>query len=393
MNWCTFRCGAILLLAGLICPPITVLGQGREDAWQLLLKPDSLLRGDVIHTEEVIDLVDAWVVDSIVDKNKQRLKGLGGWIAQRTWARYWQHYTPYKQKYVGSSSRPYKIFDGMADEMDINIFLMPHLPRYVLMVAQGFDIANDRPRPDEGFRFDNPEGFPVPEQLKYEDRGYLTVECEITPNQEFADALHKLFLPTRSGAYGLDTVSNFGTKHPSVGMTGVWCMDCNHNCRPEIHPFEWLWWMDLSKNRPGSAQAKSWMVSLMVDASNRFRDWSRGPIAGEIAIPFVLRDGAETLKVDLQHIASDPVDLAMEDSLWKPVGIQSEDTTLHLALPLDVPASGPFSAEVRVHGGWPSQSTFYWIGEVQRIHGGYSGYFHIASTVTSMLSLRLTFDE
>jgi hypothetical protein len=373
--------------------PDVAVAQGHDEAWQLLRTPDSLLRGDVLHTEQVIDLVDAWVVDSVVDKEKQRLKGLGGWIAQRTWARYWQHYTPHKQKYVGSSSRPYKIFDGVGDEMDVNIFVMPHLPRYVLMVAQGFDIANDRPRPDEGFRFDSPEGFPLPEELKYEDRGYLTVECEITPNQEFAAALHKLFLPTRSGAYGLDTIANFGTKHPSMGMTGMWCMDCNHNCRPEIHPIEWLWWLDMGKNRPGSANAKSWMVSLMVDASNRFKDWTQGPLAGEIAIPFVLRDGAKVLRVDLQHIASDPVDLAMEDTLWAADGIQSEDTSFRMPLPVDSPGPNAPIADVRVHGGWPWQCTHYWIGEVRRIHGGYAGYFHIASTVTSMLALRLTFDE
>jgi hypothetical protein len=388
MNCGAFKYGTFLLL--LLTFFLPSHGQGQNDSLELLLLPDAVLRSDIVRTERVIDLVNASVIDSVVEKNKQRLKGFGGWIAQRTWARYWVYYTSQKQKYVGSSSRPYKIFDGMADEMDINIFIMPHLPQYILMVRAGFDEARNRPRPEGPFRFDSPEGYPLPPQLKYEDRGYITVECEVTPKQEFADVLHEMFLPTHAGAYGLDTVRNFGVKHPSFGMTGVWCMDCNHNCRPEIHPIEWLWWLDLSKDRPGSEKAKSWMVSLMVDGSNRFRDWSASPISGEIAIPFAMDTQARNLTITLQHIASDPTLEGKETAFLPEAAYQTGDTTFNIPLALNAP--NPPQAEVRVTGNWPRVGTHYWISDLQAIPGGYAGYFHIATSVTGMMALRVTFD-
>jgi hypothetical protein len=391
MNCFSFK-GQVWLWVCCFCL-LPLVSQAQREAYDLLMKPDAELRGDVLQTEATIDLVDAWVVDSIIDKRKQRLKGFGGWIAQRTWARYWLYFTDRKQKYVGSSSRPYHIYDGMADEMDINIFIMPHLTPYILMVRAGFDRARERPRPDKGFRFDAPEGFPLPPELKVDDLGYLTVECEVTPPQAFADTLEKMFAPMRKGNYRLDTISNFGTQHASFGMTGPWCMDCNHNCRPEIHPMEWIWWRDMSKDRPGSPNAKSWMASLMVDGSNRFKDWTPSPITGEIAIPFALPPTAKGMRVNLLHIASDPTE---NDSLFVPENaIQSGDTTFSFRLDYQPTDGHPApTCKVQISRGWPSQGTRYWIDTVSEVEGGgLIGYFHVATSVTSLMAFRLTFDN
>jgi hypothetical protein len=366
--------------------------QAPSAAWTLLALPDSSLRQDIMGNEMVIDLVDASVTDSIVTQRRQRLKGFGGWIAQRAAARYWQYYTDHKQKYVASSTRPYHIYDGVGDEMDINIFLMPHLPRYVRMVDTGFDIALRRPRSIDAFRFDTPPGFPVPEELKYEDRGYILVECEVTPPQQFMERLEHDFLPMREGVYVLDSMPHFGTKHPSFGLTGVWCMDCNHNCRPEIHPIEWLWWLDLSENRPGSPNAKSWMVALMVDASNRFQDWCSSPLSGEIAIPFSVPRTTSTMLVDMHQIAGDPIpngrDLAFDEHTF-----QSGDTSFVIPYLPNTEAASKLDILMRTSSTWSPGGTHYWISNLELGPNGWTGYLHLSTTVQSLLALRVTIDS
>lgn len=380
--------GKQLLFWGLLIGNAFTAGaQSFASGWEALQADNATLREDIVRTEQAIDLVQAWVADSIVEKDKQRLKGLGGWIAQRTAARFWLKYDDRKQKYVGTISRPYHIYDGMADEVDINIFLMPHLPEYIQMVRKGFDLARERPRGDKAFRFDAPENYPLPAELKVEDLGYITIECEVTPPQKFAQDLEKQLFPVKDGDYSLDTIPGFGTKYTSFGMTGVWCMDCNHNCRPEIHPIEWLWWMDLSEDRPAT---QTWHATLMVDGSNRFHDWSPSPISGEIAIPFFVTDYTQHLEFNLKHIVSDPVSKA-EASLPMPkTAFQSADTTFRIPLSIPDAKRQAINADLKVQGGWPRASTYYWISDLKPVEGGYGGYFHVSTTAESMLAFELS---
>lgn len=349
--------------------------------------------------EQAIDLVRAVVADSVVDRRKQRHKGFGGWMGQRTIGLYWEHFDARKRTYVGSSSRPFHIFDGIADEVDINIFIMPHLPRYMEMAKKGYDLADERPRGERAFRvqtpdqYQSPEEFPLPEELKVE-QGYITIECEVTPQQEFAEELKQKMMPSEEGDYSLDTVPNFGTKHPSFGMTGVWCMDCNHNCRPEIHPMEWLWWLDLSKERPGSEAAKSWMVSLMCDGSNRFHDWSPSPLGGEIALPFILPKSASILKVNIDWLLGDPVPAA--DSVWEngPRNAQQLQTA-ELEMPLDF-AGTKAKAQIKTSAPEALPNVRYWITpapEASSDANELRGYLHMSVMVKSLGGFRVTFDH
>jgi hypothetical protein len=363
--------------------------QTMEEAWSLLQKPDAQLRSEVIATEQILDLVNASVLDSLIGTDKQRLKGLGGWIIQHAAARYWTHYTDAKQKYIGTNSRPYHIYNGVGDEVDVNVFIMPHLPRYVNMVAEGFKVALSRNRSENGFRFDQPDNFPLPTELKYQDRGYLTVECEVTPPQQYAELLEQQFFPTREGSYHLDSLPHFGTKHPSMGMTGVWCMDCNHNCRPEIHPIEWIWWLDLSPERAGSAHSKSWMVALMVDGSNRFNDWRPSPAAGAIDLPFFLPTGAQQLNIRLAKIAADPV-LADSADYFVGTGITGDTTMVFQLSENGLP--GYPDIQIQLEGNWPAAGLGFYFLDLQAAEGGTRGYLRIAGQVESLLAFRATFD-
>ncbi|HEX2901243.1 MAG TPA: hypothetical protein VHS96_16115, partial [Bacteroidia bacterium] len=82
--------GKQLLLLGLLMGyRATVMAQSSASGWEALQADNATFKTDIVRTEQAIDLVQAWVADSIAEKDKQRLKGLGGWIAQRTAARFW----------------------------------------------------------------------------------------------------------------------------------------------------------------------------------------------------------------------------------------------------------------------------------------------------------------
>jgi hypothetical protein len=380
--------GKRLLFLGLLLGFATnVRAQSPANGWEALQSDNATLKDNIVRTEQAIDLVQAWVADSIAEKDKQRLKGLGGWIAQRTAARFWLKYDERKKKYVGTISRPYHIYDGMADEVDINIFIMPHLPEYIQMVRKGFDLARERPRGDKAFRFDAPENYPLPAELKVDDLGYITIECEVTPPQKFAQDLEKQLFPVKDGDYSLDTIPGFGTKHTSFGMTGVWCMDCNHNCRPEIHPIEWLWWLDLSESRPAT---RTWQVALMVDGSNRFDDWSPSPISGEIAIPFVVNSSTRYLDINLQHIVSDPIAQAEGSLPFPEDAFQFGDTTFRTTVNFPDAKRQAINTNISVKGNWPRTATHFWISELTEVQGGYGGFFHVSTTAESMMAFRLS---
>lgn len=359
-----------------------------------LLMPDAELRGKVVETEMAIDLVQAWMADSLLEKTRQRLAGFGGWMAQKLGSRYWEYLNPAKQKYVGTMSRPFKIYDGMGDEYDINIFLMPHLAPYVKMARAGFDEANNRPRAEGPFRFDEPEDYPCPGELKYKDKGYITIECEGTPNQEFHQKLTDAFLPMGKGAHDLGTWPQVGTQYASFGMYGAWCMDCNHNCRPEIHPFEWLWWLDLSEDRPGGHNAKSWMIGVFCDNSRRFRDWSPTPMSGVMSVPVALPAGATVCTVKLEHLFFDgllPDNLA---ALGLPANTKpgSPGTSKFVSRSAENVAALELELEVAGEDAGAGMQLWWSDFEEDASTGQRLGYLNIALSVGSIYGGRLTVD-
>lgn len=365
------------------------LSAQNQSPFQTLNLSNDKLRDNIFATETVLDLVQASVEDSVIHKQKQRLKGLGGWMLQRLFTRYWTILDSNKRKYVGSSSRPYKIYDGVGDEVDINIFIMPHLPAYIDMATKAFDEARQRPRGDNGFRFDSIPGFPLPEELKYEDRGYLTIECELTPPELFRDKLDKTFLPMEEGPKDLSQYPNFGQKNPSFGMTGAWCMDCNHNCRPEIHPIEWLWWLDLSENPANTAHTKHWMLSLMHDDSHRFDDWSQSPMKGSIAIPFVVEEGTNSLNISLELIAADPLQNSEPQSFHE--GRELIPTNSKI-VPLARPNGGLLNVKIEPDSSWKNNNFSYSFSELKQDPNSklMTGYFRIFVDVSSIFAARIT---
>lgn len=387
-------CCLLLISAALAEGQQTLIPRSGEapDVALLLVEEDGLLKGDVRLVEEALDLVDAWTTDSILPVRRQHLTGIYGFVG-RMFARYWQKMDDHKRKYVGTSSRDFKIYDGFGDEVDMNIFLMPHLPHYVAMVREGFDTAFQRGRSEKGYRYDKPD-YPSPAELKFKDLGYLTVECEGTPHADYREDLALQFIPTSEGKHHLGEHGNFGVEQPSMGLYGPWVMDCNHNCRPEIHPMDWMWWLDFSEDRPGGPHAKSWMLGMVRDASRRFKDWSPGPITGSISLPVVLPDTARRASILLEQLVHDqfqPQVLADRINI-PPNALTGQDGSHQFSLQASPGQEIPL--EVRITGGAGAQDLRCWWGAW--VHdaekGLLMGSFHIATSVDYLYTARLTVD-
>jgi len=279
-------------------------GQAPEAFRDLALPVDSF-REDPLRREQILNLVKVWSADSVLIKAKQRHKiplagGLGSLMGAN-----WRYIKGHKTKYIGTNSRPLKVFKGIAGEIDLNIFLTPHLPPYVSLLLQAFEDKEPKPRKMRHWRSDLPP-YPCVEELKLEGGGYLTVECECTPVHALREELQQDFLPTHPGAYSLQEHPNFGLPYPSMGVYGVWCFDCNHSCRPEVHPFDWIWWNDFTpENHRYIPGARIWFFAGMRDATRRFDDWSPEPLRGAIALPFYLPPGKQRLSIYMHVISQD----------------------------------------------------------------------------------------
>ena len=367
-------------------------GNGAPEVARFLVEPDKMMKGDVQLVEQVLDLVDAWTTDSTVVESRQHLSGIYGFVG-KIFARYWEKLDDKKRKYIGTSSRYFKIYDGLAKEVDMNIFLMPHLPHYVEMVRAGFDQAFERGRSEKPYRYDNPP-YPTPEALKFKGLGYLTVECEATPHADYREAMAEAFIPTAEGAYQLSEHGNFGVKYPSVGLYGPWVMDCNHNCRPEIHPMDWMWWLDFSEDRPGGPNAKSWMLGLIRDASQRFEDWSPGPISGYISFPVAIPDHSSTATILLDHLVFDK--FVPEATAERFPGLSATLTGADGAHVFQLQGDFPndIALQVKLSGGADPNGLKVWTGNWQHDaeKGLIYGSLQIVTSVEYLYTARLTVD-
>lgn len=327
------------------------------EVFQFLVAPDGLMKEDQAIVESVLDQVEAWTVDSILIKERQHLSGIYG-VVGRMMARYWQKLDNHKRKYIGTCSRAFKVYEGFAKEVDMNIFLMPHLEKYVDMARGGFDAAFEKGRTEKAYRYDNPD-YPSAEKLKFKDLGYLTVECEGTPADGYLEQLAEVFIPTAKGKHDLKENGNFGVKYPSFGLYGPWVMDCNHNCRPEIHPIEWMWWLDMSKDRPGGENAKSWMVGMMRDDSKRFRDWVPTPVTGQISIPIAFPTGSKSVSINIQHLVVDTLfDNVLQEKLSLPnASFRGEKATHSFQIGSET------ALEVKLEGDLPGEGFRWWTGD------------------------------
>jgi hypothetical protein len=262
----------------------------------LLSKPNSELRNDPMATEMILDMVDVWVADSILPRKREHHHVPGGFMWPLVGIK-WQRIRETKQKYVGTIQR----FDighrRVLTENDVNFDVASHLPKYQRLAFEGYEVQKEIGRAKRRIDY-NATPF---DSLPTEDNwNRYTLHCEVTPPRDRLDLLDSLFFPTKKGSR-LEDHPNFGTVNRQIGVYGAFCSDCNHTCHPEIHPYEWIWWLDLTQ--PDSI--KKWYFAFFKEGSNRFPKWSKKSF-GWITIPFAIPLTTDSLSITVVNGAAEP---------------------------------------------------------------------------------------
>ncbi len=255
---------------------------------KLRISNDSISANDILN-EQIVDLVKVDERDRKVPTPYTTHQGGGsGWFI-RMIGFYWQAVDRKRYKFVGTNRNGLSM-PGERDELtehDINFNLIPHLQPYLDFVYRGRMAQTKRRQFSRCRNCDLANAPYIPPTLATAEK--YDLHCELTPPKKMRDSVNVLFYPCMHG-YNLNTHPNFCDMKPTVGMYGVFVLDCNHACHPEIHPYEWLWWLKLTtaEMAPGNFN-KTWMLGFFKESSNRFILWSRPPRVGTISVPFIFK--------------------------------------------------------------------------------------------------------
>jgi len=271
---------------------------------ELRIPNDSISANDMLN-EKIVDLVNVDERDKKVPTPWTTHQGGGfGWFI-RMIGFYWQAVDRQRYKFVGTNEKNGLSMPGEKDQLtehDINFTLVPHLDQYMNFVYRGRMEQIKRGQFKRARRADITKPPFVPPTLQTAE--IYDLHCELTPPKKVRDSVNALFYPCIHGN-NLDKHPNFCDMKPTVGMYGVFVLDCNHSCHPEIHPYEWLWWLKLTKDETaGNNFNKTWMLGFFKESSNRFILWSRSPRVGTIAVPFIFKTSETKSYLKLSHLAS-----------------------------------------------------------------------------------------
>ena len=289
--------------------PISTFNSTSVTFRNLLLTNQQIEDNDTIN-EEIVDLVTPMVIDSVLDRKKEHHQVfLVGWMIHAFGDYNWRALNMVKQKFVGTIRGDSRSGEEQFTEYDINYNLYSHTHKYLWKIFTAYDRQAKIHRQDFMSKLRHPghkhrnkyTGPPFVRDTNNADMYQYRLHCELTPQREFRPLLHYLFYPTQPGL-NINEHPNFMSRFPSMGFYGPYCLDCNHSCHPEIHPYEWIWWMNLHN---GTVKDKTWLVGLLKDGSNRFRHWSHNPKTGKICIPFafdVKDKAAKDRIITIEHL-------------------------------------------------------------------------------------------
>lgn len=270
------------------------------DFAQLLAKKQ-LIRDDFILNERLLDLVQAWETDSIIKKKRERHRVFGAALLPLLGYR-WAPVTFRKEKYIGTVKGEIKV-SGKEHftEYDINFNMTPHLPQYIALAYVGH-IMEKRYGRQKNINKVNKAPYTYPQNEAELEKLHLHNEC--TPSRDHRPLLDSLFYPVIRPS-NLKEHKNFGEDGVTLGMYGPLVSDCNHKCHPEIHPYEWIWWMDLNPKKEHKPNETGWYIGMLRDASNRMKHWSKSPRTGQISVPFAFPADANNYLITIEHILND----------------------------------------------------------------------------------------
>jgi hypothetical protein len=267
----------------------------------LLLTNEEVNKNDVIN-ESIVDLVQPMLVDSMISKKKQHHKlGPLGWFIHTFGNFNWRAMTMVKEKFVGKMVRHSRSGEEQYTEYDVNFDLHFHLKKYLWRVFEAYDRQATIKRQDvrRSHRTDYTT-IPFVRDTNNLDIKDYRLHCELTPPRAFRPQLNYLFYPTIPGGGDVKDHPNFESENIAVGFYGVFCLDCNHSCHPELHPYEWMWWLKAVKD--DKSNQKIWNLGLFHESSNRMKNWSVNPMKGMIKIPFAFQLDASQKSIEIKHL-------------------------------------------------------------------------------------------
>lgn len=369
----------VLINAQTVTVPVQQVNQ-IDDIWLKLDTDNPTLREDYLLNEQLLDLVQVYEADSVFKKKKQHHRSGFGIIS--LFGYHWKAIQQKRVKFVGTSVRSYGApGEPQFTEYDIKYNMVGHLPHYMQIAVDGYQLAKEMNR-HEAKKQDKtvaPYIDPTPETT---DKYYL--HNELTPDKDYWYELDSLFFPCIAGTKHEDHV-NFGEKPISLGIYGVLVSDCNHGCRPEIHPYEWIWWLEVNPKHDDRPAEKRWLVGLFRESSNRFKRWSKPPRRGVISIPFLFQETDLGKEIYVEHLVNSEMRPDGLEDLDLSEEVQSFDQTKY-AIVLD---GTDKTIMLSTNKAFP-QGVKWWISDLQTDGSNIAGYINIAASVKSVYTARVT---
>lgn len=384
------------ILVQTLCAQTSLLVSTRhstpEEFTYLLQTNDAIAANDTIQ-ELVTDLVEPILLDSVIEKRKQHHKVfLVGWIIHAFGGYNWRAVDMQKQKFVGTVVRNSKSGREEYTEYDINFDINFHLKKYLYKAMEAYDLQKKIGRQDiRRSHHRNYDSIPFVRDTNLIDIRNYRLHCELTPPRAFRSQLNYLFYPTLPESKSLALHPNFETNHPTMGFYGTYCLDCNHSCHPELHPYEWVWWLKANKN--DFSHSKTWLIGLMHESSNRMKNWSQNPMTGSIKIPFAFAcDGVAgtSFIIKTEHLVFDR--FIEPNSSLLPITEPSYSAKNDRSFTIDglahVNIDVTFSTSLNTESFKYSFSHINYDEQSQVI----SGFFHLAASVENLYTARVTFE-
>lgn len=359
---------------------------------ELALPLPTISANDTLN-ERIVDLVQATVIDSVIVKKKQHHRVfLLGWLIHAFGGYNWRAFDMTKHKYVGTAFRNSRSSNEHYTEYDINFDLYAHQRHYQRLIFKMYDRQRELKRQD--YRKSHHRDYSVEPFVRDTNNINLRLyrlHCELTPEREYRSQLHQFFYPTRPGISTKEH-QNFEDEFPTMGMYGLLCLDCNHSCHPEMHPYEWVWWLKANDTlRPND---RAWFVGLFHEGSNRMPAWSQNPKTGTIRLPFVfnLREASSKQFVaQIDHLIVHEFDatsfarLNVPATAWG-VGVKE--------IPFQIKAGGiDLKALVSMNSALITQGYKMWLDDFgyDPANGLVWGYLNLALSARDLYTAKITF--
>lgn len=347
-----------------------------------LLSSSEEIKMNKLLNHELVDLVDAYTIDSTFNRGWERHQVIGGGFIRLLGYR-WKAIDKSRQKMVGWVNRHY-VHDvdkkAQFTEYDINYDLIPMLPKYIDLAyyayQEQFGMHKSGVKSKEG---QAPYIYPS-EDTKME---LYRIHCENTPATDFRSLLNTKFFPVHRNNE-LKVHPNFQDEHPVMGMYGVLVLDCNHTCHPEIHPYEWVWWLNVTEEKP------TWNIGFIRDVSSRFKHWSSAPRTGAIKLPFSFPLDASNWTLEVHH---DMFGNFSQEG-FKELSLPEANfnfTQTERRFDFDLEALASKSLLVKSNVKVPYESLVYYFSDLQVDveNNLFTGYFNLATSINEVYTAQV----